>query len=327
MLMILEQTTKYLLLTVWIVAFFSSKGTAQTCSCAGAPLLGAQSSAPVFGGDLLIGLSHEYHDISRLYVNGELVENESTFRTTQSTLLEVHYGLSAKLSLSGTFTYVRKYRQTGLQTQNPQSLTVSGVGDGLLLLKYKLFNRLKPPSWQATIGSGLKVPLGSFDIRNNGFLLNADMQPGTGAWDGIVWSELTSSFDSSLPLNLFLITSYRFTGSSERFGTNDIYQFGNELITTAGGSTSLGEKIGYTAVLQYRSTSSDKRNGVPQPNTGGYWVSHISKIRYSINDRYSAHIDGRIPLTQELNGLQPTTSYAISFSFFVNLSKRLERIY
>lgn len=322
-----NQVTKCLLLTVWIVGLFSIKSTAQTCSCAGAPLLGAQSSAPVFGGDLFIGISHEYHDISRLYVNGDLVENESTFRTTQSTLMEVHYGLSAKLSISGTLTHVRKYRQTGLHTQNPQSLTVSGVGDGLVMLKYKLFDRRKPPSLQATIGSGLKVPLGSFDVRNNGFLLNADMQPGTGAWDSIVWSELTSSFDSSFPLNLFLIASYRSTGSSERFGTNDIYQFGNELITTAGGSTSLGEKIGYTAVLQYRSASSDKRNEVQQPNTGGFWISHISKISYSINDRYSVQIDGRIPLMQELNGLQPTTSYAVTFSFFVNLSKRLNRIY
>ncbi len=325
--MTLNQVTKYLLLTVWIAVLFSFKGTAQTCSCAGAPLLGAQSSAPVFGGDLLIGISHEYHDISKLYVNGDIVENESTFRTTQSTLMEVHYGLSAKLSLSGTFTYVKKYRQTGLHIQNPQSLTVSGVGDGLLMLKYKFFDRRKPPSLQATTGGGVKVPLGSFDMRNDGFLLNADMQPGTGAWDGIVWSELTSSFDSSFPLNLFLITSYRFTGSSERFGTNDIYQFGNELITTTGGSTSLGEKIGYTAVLQYRSASSDQRNETKQPNTGGFWVSHISKLSYSINDRFSAHIDGRIPLMQELNGLQPTTSYAITVSFFVNLSKRLNRFY
>lgn len=321
--------TKKTFLVIAISVFSSlSVAEAQTCSCAGAPLLGAQSTTPVFGGDMIIGLTHEYHDISNLHVDGSRASsNRSTERVTQSTLLEAHYGISSKFSLSGTFTYVHKERTTGIQTDSPQSLSVAGVGDALLLAKYQLFNRLAPPAVQWKIGAGGKIPLGRFNVRNNDFLLNADMQPGTGAWDGIVWSQLTSNFELGIPWNLFLVGSYRQTGSAERFGSNDNYKFGNELLVTTGNTAALGKGFSYTGMMQYRSTSSDQRNEIKQPNTGGYWYSLINRIGYSFSERVSTNIDFRIPISENLNGLQPTTSYAASASIFINLSERPDRIF
>lgn len=294
---------------------------AQTCSCAGAPLLSSQSIATTLKGDLLVGLSYEYNDISNLYNGQTVVTNESSRRNTQSTLLEVHYGLTHRLTLSGTFTYVQKQETTGLHTDNSQTITTRGIGDGLFLLKYTLFQKLSPPSITVRVGGGGKIPFGNFHARNNGFPLNADMQPGSGAWDGIVWSNLSGSLGQSVPIQLNWTNTYRHPGEAERFNPDDHWRFGNEFVSTLGATGPLWKNLSYTGGVRYRSASSDQRNDVKQPNTGGYWLSLLPGLGYSITNKVSARVQGRIPLVQELNGIQPTTQYALQLSLFVSFSK------
>ncbi|MEX2463435.1 MAG: hypothetical protein WD513_04025, partial [Balneolaceae bacterium] len=111
---------------------------AQTCSCAGAPLLGSQSYGTTESGNIVIGITHEYNDISNLYAGSSFLDDQNTTRATNSTLLEINYGITRQFSLSGTFSYVSKNRITGLQTDNPENITTRGPGDGIILLKYVL---------------------------------------------------------------------------------------------------------------------------------------------------------------------------------------------
>lgn len=295
---------------------------AQTCSCAGAPLLGSQSLESASKGNLVLGLTYEYNNISDLYNGSDRLNNKTQRRNTMTALLEANYGLTDRLALTGTFTLIRKRRTTGLQ--NPelsQSLTTSGVGDGLFMLKYVLHKQTLWEPYQVAIGGGAKVPFGTTSLNNSkGLALNADMQPGTGAWDGVVWSFVSKTFLAQ-DVNVFLMNTFRRTGTNERFNTSDHYRFGNELVSVMGATRPLSNTFSLLVVAQYRSAGSDRLNGRALPNSGGKWVSLKPSLGYQLSNQLSIQLAGQQPVYQHLNGTQPTTSFTLSGSVFFSFNK------
>lgn len=315
-----------ILISVLVVFLIVMSGlsnlNAQTCSCAGAPLLGAQSSGADGQGNLLMGVTYEFNQITNLYSGSTRIDNDSANRNTQSVLLEVNYGITDRLSATGTFSFVRKERVSGIgSVTNSQRSSTSGIGDGIIMLRYAVLQQSLWNRYNAAIGIGGKAPLGSTDMFNsNGLRFNADMQPGTGAWDGVIWSNLGVSLLPASTGSFSLTTSFRRTGTNERFTENDDYRFGNEFISMLGFSNSISDRFGYTLNLRYRSTSSDRRNETPMPNTGGKWLSFIPDLSINVTDNSFLKLSGQIPLYQRLNGLQPTTTYAVSASLFLNFN-------
>ncbi|MCW9708783.1 hypothetical protein [Fodinibius salsisoli] len=296
---------------------------AQTCSCAGAPLISSQSISSAAKGNLLLGVTYQYNDISNLYSGSSQLNNLSTARNTQSTLLELNYGITRRLTFSGTVTYVQKFRRTGLQTSGAEeTLTTRGIGDGLFMLKYVLHQNTIRKQYQLAIGGGVKVPFGASDITQGGLALNADMQPGTGAWDGIAWSYFSKTFAPATTINLFWYNSFRLTGSDNRFGSNDIYRFGNEVVSTLGVTNKIIGDLSYIMMVRYRSTASDQRNGNPLPNTGGKWINFKPAFSYGLTDQLSLRFSGQLPVYQHLNGTQPTTAFTLSASVFYNFGSK-----
>ncbi|MDX1672455.1 MAG: hypothetical protein R3211_08940 [Balneolaceae bacterium] len=297
---------------------------AQTCSCAGAPLISSQSISSVSGGNLLLGLSYDYQDISNVFSGSDPLEDPSVKRSTQSILFEANYGLTDRLTVSGTFTFIKKRRESGLQSPGPNNVvTTQHLGDGVLMLKYVLHKNTIQSQYQLAVGAGAKLPLGITGLTNNGLQLNMDMQPGTGAWDGIAWSYLSKTFAPASTINLFLINSFRLTGRNERFRGSDAgYKFGNEFVSTLGATDKLFSKFSYIVLLRYRSASSDKLGDTTMPNTGGKWVTLSPGINYRATDRISLRLSGSVPIYQYLNGLQPTIRYMMTGSLFYNLKSR-----
>lgn len=296
---------------------------AQTCSCAGAPLISSQSISSASAGNLLIGLTFQHHDISRLYRGSNRIPNPSVVRETHSTLFEANYGITNRLTVTGTFTYVRKHRESGLQSPGePTTTTSRGIGDGLLMLKYVLHQNTMNAQYQLALGGGVKVPFGRSDLSQNGLTLNADMQPGTGAWDGVAWSYFSKTFAPATTMNLFWYNTFRLTGQNSRFRTGDNYRFGNELLSTVGITNRLLGKFSYILMARYQSTASDRRNGSKMPNTGGKWVYLKPALSFEVAEGLSLRLSGQLPVYQHLNGLQPTTSFTLSGSLFYNFSNR-----
>lgn len=297
---------------------------AQTCSCAGAPLISSQSVSSVSQRNLFVGLTYQYKDISKLYAGDNQIDNVTTKRNTQSTLLEINYGITDRLTISGTATYVRKYLKTGLQNPGVSNkLVTSGIGDGMVMLKYVLHQNTIREQYQLALGAGVKPPLGQSNLTSNGLTLNADMQPGSGAWDGIAWGYFSKSFAPTSTINAFLYGNYRYTGTNERFGANDSYSFGNQWIINAGVTDNIFPKFSYTAIIRLRSMNSDQRNGNAMPNTGGKWLSLRPTLTYQISDGVSLKVAGKVPVYQHLNGLQPTTAYSTSLSIFYNFGQNV----
>ncbi len=294
---------------------------AQTCSCAGAPLLSSQGSGVSSAGSFLAGVTYEYHDISSLYSGTTRLEDATVTRATQSVLLEMSYGITDRLSVSGTFSWVDKQRVTGRHTASGgNTVTTRGAGDGMFILRHILVRQTLWNPYSVAIGTGFKAPIGTSSLKRNGFTMNADMQPGTGSWDGVVWASLSRSLMAER-LSAFATGSFRYTGSNERFAENDRYRFGNELVVDGGISGALPGILSHHILIQFRSTSSDTRNGISLPNTGGTWLSVVPALNIEASERYSFRISGRLPVYQNLSGTQPTTGFALSGSFFIHFNR------
>jgi hypothetical protein len=296
---------------------------AQTCSCAGAPLLGTQSAGASGQGNLLIGLTYEFNQITNLYTGSTRLSNNAVERNTQSTLFEINYGITNSFSVSGTLSFVQKNRESGISNPGGSELTTTnGIGDGVILLRYVISQQSLWNRYHLAVGAGSKAPLGSTSLRNpGGLLFNADMQPGSGAWDGVFWSMAGVSLLPRSTMNLGLINSYRVTGTNQRFSENDNYRFGNEFISNFSVSNSINDRFSYALNLRYRSSASDQRNKVSMPNTGGLWLSVIPDFYVGLSDNISLKLSGQIPVYQDLRGFQPTTTYALSASLFINLNR------
>jgi len=307
-----------LLLLVSYIRPLSTMG--QTCSCAGAPLISSQSISSTSRGNFLLGITMDHNQITDLYSADRELSNNTTERSTQSVLLELNYGITNRITLSGTATYVRK-RRFGIQSSD--EVITRGIGDALILMKYVLHQNTIRSQYQLAVGSGVKIPVGKSNLTRDGIALNLDMQPGTGAWDGVFWTYFSKTFMPASTINLFLYSTYRLTGSADRFGGNDRYKFGNEWITNLGVTNAITPELSYIAMINYRSTKTDQRNGQAQPNTGGYWLNIEPALRYKLSDGLSVKVSGKLPVYQYLNGLQPTTTYTASVSLFYNFGKRV----
>ncbi len=294
---------------------------AQTCSCAGAPLISSQNFATVSGGNFLAGLTWEHNNISSLYSGTNELNNRTQERVTNTALLELTYGISDRISMTGTFTYIEKSRTTGLQTQGrPSSITTSGLGDGMVMVKYHLINQDLWNPYQLSVGGGAKIPFATTSLEINNVALNADMQPGTGAWDGIGWVFVSRAV-RALNMNVFLNGSFRYTGTSERFNETDKYRFGNEFVAIAGVSGGVWDRWSYDVQLKFRSTTQDQLNKFRLPNTGGQWLNVKTGVGYQVHDQVNLRLFGELPLYQQLNGTQPTTSFVLSASVFFSFSQ------
>ena len=298
---------------------FVLQAKAQTCSCAGAPLVSSQSGGTVGKGAFLVGYTFDFKDISDLYNGSNELVNNTVSRNTSTSLLEMHYGISERIAVTTTFTYVNKFRETGLHLDNrSQKLRTTGVGDAMLLVKYNIHPQTVFEQYQVIVGAGVKAPLGESSLRNNGFMLNADMQPGTGAWDGVLWMYSSKTFPG-ISTELFLMKSFRYSGTNERFSSDDRYRFGNEFVTSAGAGGRLFRDISYRLGFQFRTAASDTRNSAMMPDTGGSWVSAKPAFitPFPFLEGASIQFSGNIPVYQYVKGTQPTISYTLSASLFI----------
>jgi len=271
---------------------------AATCSCAGVPLLTSIDTSANEKGELFISYTAEDHQISDLVSGSDDVPDETgRDRNSFSQILSASYGLTDHWSVSTLVSYVKHNRKIGSSFLG--KTTTSGIGDSVILARYTPLFITPFSRHELSLGLGVRIPTGEDDY-GNGFIVSEDMQPSTGAFGEILWTSYSYAFNQAATYN----------------GENDReYAFGHEFNFAAGLSHSLGSRFGYSAVLRYRTTRSDRRFGFEIPNTGGEWLDFVPAVQYAITDNLSAGLSGRIPVARNLNGvLQFTTSYSYAFS-------------
>ncbi len=280
--------------------------------------LGMPSSSK---GTWQISPSYDLNYLNTLKIGNQIVDDASRQRLTQSILLETGYSITDHLHLSTMFTYVFQSRiiegESGTNTD-----FLHGLGDAILLFTYRAGGGIGQ-KWEMLLGAGPKIPLGRSDMKSkDGITYNADLQPGSGAWDGIFWGLVSRSGILRPSSNLSLRLIYRYTGINKDYLGFTDYGFGNEFQVIAGLSEQIliGTKIFNPSVLvRFRSAGVDSQGGRELPNTGGRWVYIVPGLVYQATPDIHARLAVEMPLYSYLQGVQLTTNFRITAGLYFKI--------
>ncbi|PHQ57488.1 MAG: hypothetical protein COC16_00945 [Lutibacter sp.] len=287
---------------------------AQTCCSGGIPLSNNIGLAILEKGTTQIGINYDYNNLNTLNDGSEKLDDDSRLRVTHSVLFNVSYAITDKLSVEGLFTWVNQRRKI-TQFGNENLDQTSGIGDGLLLMKYNFPNAIGENT-DLNIGFGTKIPFGSSTNKSDqGITLNADLQPGSNAWDLIYWSSISKSFNFRPSFNISTRFIFRSTGTNNSYFGDSTYKFGNELQAFIGFSdqfllfkTSTTPSI----FIKYRNANHDKIGGFNIANTGGNWVSIMPDFSVNIKTNIVFSTTFELPIYSNVDGTQLTPTYRLT---------------
>ena len=301
---------------------FPVASLAQTCCSGGVPLGGSLSIGTAESQSLLVVATYDYNAIKDLVSFSERLKDQSRSRTTKSSILEINYGLNQRFSITGGFPYISQTRTIEAFTGEDFTV-VRGLGDMVFLVKYRVTNPEKFANLDWVVAAGPKIPSAKTDhVNNQGLSLAADMQPGSGSYDGIFWSYfLKSRFLKNPNLGLVAVATYRYTGENKNYNNSQTYRFGNEFQFNLGVNYNLflGRPIDVFTYMRYRNQSEDLIDDGIFPSSGGQWVYVTSGANISLTPNWSLRFSGDLPLYRNLDGTQLTTSYKLTASIMFNI--------
>ncbi len=297
-----------------VVAALSMAGSsmAQTCSCAGAPILSSIESGAVTPGRWLLGAGFERHAINDVVDGSEELNNSNDRdRYSNSLLIEASYGLSSRISITGLLALVRHERRVNPATGLGEDIKTTGVSSAMMLVKYTLLRQSPFSSREVSLGIGAKLPLGATDLTLRGVLVSEDMQPSNGSFDGILWGFFSQALSQSNATKLNLSGSFRYSGDNSRN-----FDSGDEFIATFGVSHARGGWFGASASTRYRWSGEADRDGYGLPNTGGKWLYLVPGVSAALPSGFSLQASAQLPLYRSVEGVQFTTSHSWKLSLY-----------
>ncbi|AMC11816.1 hypothetical protein Lupro_11300 [Lutibacter profundi] len=287
---------------------------AQTCCSGGIPLSNNIGMAILETGTTQIGVNYDYNNLNTLNNGSNKLDDDSRLRITHSILVNASYAITDNFSIEGLFTWVNQRRKI-TQFGNENLDQTSGIGDGLLLIKYNFSDILKNKV-AINIGIGTKIPFGSSTQKNNqGIILNADLQPGSNAWDIVYWSSFLSSFNFRPTFNISSRFIYRSTGTNSSYFGDSTYKFGNEFQAFIGFSDQflfLKTMLYPSVTFKYRNAIQDKIGGFNLENTGGNWLFIIPNISINIGTNIVFYTRAELPIYSNIDGTQLTPTYRLT---------------
>ncbi|MFQ5448655.1 MAG: hypothetical protein ACE5FF_17135 [Saprospiraceae bacterium] len=301
---------------------FHNLSTGQTCCSGGVPLSSNLGLPPEEGKTLQLNLNYDLNVLQTLKTGSETLDDDSRTRRTHSVLLQGGYSLSERFSVDALISWVRQERNIR-QFGNTDFTATDGVGDAVFLFKYKLL---------ATAGNlttvtgalGVKAPLGASGLkRSDGLTINADLQPGSGAWDGILWGQVVHVLKFRPGMSVSGTVVYGLKGKNRGYLGSQVYQFGNELQVSGSlaGRLLMGSFIiDPSLTLRFRNVSPDRVEGLDVPSTGGNWLFLSPGLNYWFNPKYAFNARVELPLIASITGTQVSPTYRINVGFFAKIN-------
>jgi len=299
---------------------------AQTCCSGGIPLSNSIGITSAAKGVAQFGIQYDYNNLNTLNFESRKLDDNSRLRITHSILINADYAISDRFSVEGLFTWVNQRRLIS-QFGNENLDVTSGIGDAVFLFKYNLKDILAENS-SLNLGIGTKVPLGSSTKKSSrGITLNADLQPGSNAWDIIYWSVFSKTFNFRPTFNAFTRFIYRQTGINKSYFGDSTYEFGDEFQFFLGVSdqfSALKTKIFPGISFKYRNAQQDKVGGVGFDNTGGKWVNMIPSLGINITPNLIYSVKAEIPLHSTVVGTQLTPTYRLTTGILFKITPKVK---
>lgn len=293
----------------------------QTCCSGGVPLSSNLGLPAGEKGALQLALTYDLNILETLKTGRQTLEDDARSRRTHSTIFEIGYSWSKKFSVDGFFSFVRQEREIN-QFGNTNFSSTNGIGDAVVLFKYKVWESSEKGTL-LQIGVGPKIPLGSSDKKSPiGLTFNADLQPGSGAWDGVIFAQFSTILKKRPSMSFLATSTYGIKGKNKSYFDVQTYQFGNEFQVSMGVSDRLliGKSIIDPSLLfQFRNQTPDIIDGEDLPSTGGNWVFINPSFAYWATPDLSINVGVSLPLFSSITGTQVTPTMRFTTGIFYRL--------
>jgi len=273
-------------------------------------------------GTLQLNLSYDYNKLNNLKVGSQSLDDKSRLRLTHASLLNWSLNLSNKIAIEGILSYLIQERRIN-QVIGKDLARTQGFGDALLLVNIQLYSNTLKTS-QLRTAFGIKAPLGSYNERNDiGLIYNAELQPGSGAWDAIGWIQWSQSFGFRPSLAYNATLAYSRKGENSQYLGNQNYQFGNEIQLTLG----VGDRLLWGKLLidpglafRYRLAQSDRFDRSPLPATGGNWIFMEPSLAIWLGSEWSVNFNLSFPVWAYVQDTQFSPTIRSNFGIYHRLN-------
>lgn len=294
----------------------------QTCCSGGIPLSNNLGLPNEGAGNLQLGLNYDFNNLNTLNSGKDKLDDDSRKRITHSALFNIGYSITDRLAIETLLTWVNQRRAIN-QFGNTDLQQTTGIGDAVFLVKYDLPNLIGGNS-NLTIGAGTKIPLGSFsEVDDSGITYIADLQPGSGAWDMILFASISKNFDFRPTTTFSGRVIGRITGQNKDYLNGaSVYQYGDELQAFVGVSDQflvLNTITSPGITFKYRKAKKDIIDDNALDNTGGNWLFVVPGIGVQLTPKILFQAKAEIPLIGNVDGTQLTPTYRITSGFLFNI--------
>jgi hypothetical protein len=279
---------------------------------------------------LQFSLNYDFNNLNTLNAGSEKLDDNSRKRTTHSILLNTSYSFTNNFSIETLFTWVNQRRIID-QFGNTDLQKTNGIGDAVVLANYG-FKKLLGETSTVTLGVGTKIPLGSYDeVSPIGITYIADLQPGSGAWDGIFFSAISKSFNFRPSTTFFSRAIYRATGKNRDYLDGlQVYEYGDEIQLFLGISDQFlvfdKKLISPSLSFKYRNAQRDEIDGIELNNTGGNWLFLLPSLSIELSQNISILTKAELPIISNVDGTQLTPTYRFTSGLLINFNLKKNEI-
>lgn len=308
--------------------------TAQTCCSGGVPLAGNLGLPAGESGQVQLGLTYDLNRLRRLYTGSEAFDETSRIRNTQTVLFEASYAFSKRWSLDVLLPWIHQQRIIERTTTVRDATT--GLGDAVLLARRQWLPPSPGKAWQWSSGLGVKLANGAADRASEfGFTYNADLQPGSGALDLILWNRLGHQPAFRPSLSVYLTTVHRRRGVNDDYlpttnpangvRTTQTYRFGTETQLTLGITDQLlafNRLLAPGLSLLYRHAAGDRTNDVITPSTGGDFLFVQPSLGVEFGPSVSWQFAADLPVYTRVVGTQVAPTLRLNTGFLISIKTK-----
>ena len=296
--------TRLFLLT-FIGLYFNFQALAQCCS-AGNP---SSNDSALGKAKNSLSISTSFlHSYSDTYFEGSK-PSDYNYKEVQLdfNLLSVNYGLTDKIKLSTELGYFLAKKE--VLTQFDKERKAFGIGDAIVGIQYHAYSNKKKLLNIAPIFK-LTIPVGEFDQIVNNIELPIDLQPSSGSYKFNPSVLITKNFvGSKYALSSFLSAEF-----SQRINTDKTdHKYGNLYKTSFKVAHRTNNNLNTSISLQFQHRKKALNKGNIMESTGGTYLKLQPSISYHLKNNYTVNTSVSIPIYKNVNGIQLTNKYDITF--------------
>ncbi|MEM1219331.1 MAG: hypothetical protein AAGH79_10480 [Bacteroidota bacterium] len=310
----------------WLLLFSSLlvyHTSGQTCCSGGVPVSGNLGMPAGEVGLLQVSIAYDQNRLNTLQTEWTRQEDANRTRLTHSALVELGYVWSPRWAVDVLGAFVGQERLIQTQSGGEDLARTIGIGDLTTLLKFSPLLPKPGQNFDWQLGLGVKAPLGATDrAADNGIPFNLDLQPGSGAWDLLVWTRASVAPWQRASSQLFVQGVFSRKGVFREYFGVQAYQFGAEYQLLAGWSDRflLGPWIiDPQMTLRWRTALEDRVDAAILPNTGGDWLFLIPGFMLWPQPNWALQASLELPTLARVTGTQLTPTYRLQIGFFYRL--------